>query len=207
MKKQLLMLSLSALLAACGGEDKQAQAPGHTNSTNGQTKTSANFDKAALTEKAKTAVQTLGATLKSELEVAMKAGGPLNALSICNTKALEIASKVSLGQGLQVSRVSLKNRNPGNAANDWQIKVLNDFETRKVAGEDPTTLSYTEMVGDEFRFMKAIPTGNVCLGCHGTNISPAVTAKLAELYPLDKATGYKEGDLRGAFVAVKNFAL
>jgi hypothetical protein len=137
----------------------------------------------------------------------MKAGGPLNALSICNTKALEIASKVSLDQELQVSRVSLKNRSPSNAANDWQIKVLNDFETRKAAGEDPTKLSYTEVVGDEFRFMKAIPTGTVCLGCHGTDISPAVTAKLAELYPLDKATGYKEGDLRGAFVAVKNFAL
>jgi hypothetical protein len=209
MKKQLLMLSLSALLAACGGEDKQTQAsaPGQTISTSGQTKTTANFDKAALTEKAKTAVQVLGANLKSELEVAMKAGGPLNALSICNTKALEIASKVSLDQGLQVSRVSLKNRNPSNAANDWQIKVLNDFETRKAAGEDPTNLMYAEVVANEFRFMKAIPTGAVCLGCHGTDIGSAVTTKLSELYPLDKATGYKEGDLRGAFIAVKNIAL
>jgi hypothetical protein len=33
-----------------------------------------------------------------------------------------------------------------------------------------------------------------------------VTAKLNELYPADKAIGYKEGDLRGAFVVVKNLA-
>lgn len=48
--------------------------------------------------------------------------------------------------------------------------------------------------------------GQVCLTCHGTDISPAVTAKLKELYPKDIATGYKEGDIRGAFVAVKQLA-
>ena len=41
--------------------------------------------------------------------------------------------------------------------------------------------------------------GEVCLKCHGENIDPAVKAKLGELYPNDKATGYKLGDLRGAF--------
>jgi len=61
-------------------------------------------------------------------------------------------------------------------------------------------------VNNEFRFMKAIPMAANCLQCHGTEISPAVSAKLTELYPQDKAVGYKEGDLRGAFVVVKNLA-
>jgi len=37
-------------------------------------------------------------------------------------------------------------------------------------------------------------------------LSPDVTATLAALYPQDQATGYQEGDLRGAFVVVKNLA-
>jgi hypothetical protein len=54
--------------------------------------------------------------------------------------------------------------------------------------------------------MKAIPTGAVCLTCHGTEVKPEVLTKIKELYPNDKATGYQEGDIRGAFVAVKNLA-
>ncbi len=51
--------------------------------------------------------------------------------------------------------------------------------------------------------MKAVPTGKVCLSCHGETVAPEVEQKLAELYPDDKARGYKEGDIRGAFVVVK----
>jgi len=127
------------------------------------------------------------------------------ALSICRIKAPELAKAISADQGMAVKRVSLKNRNPVmGVANEWQTKVLNDFETRKAADEDPATLAYAEVVDHEFRFMKAIPTAAVCLGCHGAHLSPAVTAKLTELYPQDQAVGYKEGDLRGAFVVVKN---
>ena len=56
----------------------------------------------------------------------------------------------------------------------------------------------------QFRFMKAIPTGALCLQCHGSSISPEVSARLAELYPDDKATGYATGDIRGAFVVTRN---
>ena len=51
--------------------------------------------------------------------------------------------------------------------------------------------------------MKAIPTQPLCLACHGQEIAPPVAEKLAELYPGDKATGFEEGDLRGAFVVVR----
>ena len=39
----------------------------------------------------------------------------------------------------------------------------------------------------------------LCLLCHGTQdaISPEVKLKLKELYPKDRAVGYKEGDFRG----------
>jgi hypothetical protein len=164
------------------------------------------MNKAELEEIAKEAIQALGSTLKNELEAAMISGGPVNALEVCNVKAPVIAEEISWEQDVQVSRTSLKYRNPANAPNEWQITVLEDFEAKKAVGADPATLVYSEIVNNEFRFMKAIPTAGLCLACHGTDISPEVTAELARLYPQDKATGFKEGDLRGAFVVVKNLA-
>ncbi len=211
MNKYFMMVSLTAMLAACSEKSEQAQVPSEVPKAAGQAQTvpAANLappvDKEALAEQAKAGVQALGGALKAELEAAMKAGGPLAAMSVCQIKAPGLAKAISAEKGMAVKRVSLKNRNPVmGAANAWQTKVLNDFETRKAAGEDPATLAYAEVVDHEFRFMKAIPTAAVCLGCHGTNLSPAVAAKLTELYPQDKATGYREGDLRGAFVVVKN---
>lgn len=215
MNKYIVMTSLAVLLTACGEKaEKAVEAPA---AAPAQTEAAAQpaapasvapaVDKAALVESAKGAVQSLGGTLKGELEAAMQAGGPVEAMGICHTRAPEIAKAVSAEKGMSVSRVSLKNRNPVmGQANEWQTAVLNDFEAKKAAGEDPATIAYAEVVDNEFRFMKAIPTAAVCLKCHGTELSPAVTAKLTELYPQDKATGYKEGDLRGAFVVVKNLA-
>ncbi len=213
MNKYLLMVSLTAVLAACGEKSEQAQIPAEVPKAAEQARTTLAaepvppVDKAALVEQAKAAVQALGGALKAELEAAVKTGGPVVALSVCQVKAPELAKAISGEQGMAVKRVSLKNRNPVmGTANQWQTNVLNDFETRKAAGEDPATLAYAEVVDHEFRFMKAIPTAAVCLGCHGTNLSPALTAKLTELYPQDQAVGYKEGDLRGAFVVVKSLA-
>ena len=39
----------------------------------------------------------------------------------------------------------------------------------------------------------------LCLVCHGEILQPEIAARIAELYPDDRATGFKEGDLRGAF--------
>ena len=213
MNKYLVMVSLTAVLAACGEKSEQAQIPSEVPKAAEQARTTPAaepvppVDKAALVEQAKAAVQALGGALKAELEAAMRTDGPVAALSICQIKAPELAKAISDEQGMAVKRVSLKNRNPVmGTANQWQTKVLNDFETRKAAGEDTATLAYAEVVDHEFRFMKAIPTAAVCLGCHGINLSPALTAKLTELYPQDQAVGYKEGDLRGAFVVVKNLA-
>ena len=47
--------------------------------------------------------------------------------------------------------------------------------------------------------MKAIPTGELCLVCHGTQIAPQVLEKLDALYPRDEARGFSAGDIRGAF--------
>ena len=167
-------------------------------------------DKAELkteTDNAKQITQVFVETLKGELQSAMKAGGPVNALTVCNIKALPVTATVASEQGVQLSRVSLKNRNPKNVPNDWQKIVLTDFDTRAANGEDVKIMAYSKIVTEsgkrEFRFMKALPTGGICLTCHGGDLPVDVSAKLTELYPQDKATGYNIGQVRGAIVIVK----
>lgn len=40
--------------------------------------------------------------------------------------------------------------------------------------------------------------GQPCLSCHGTD--PDVATSIAALYPKDKATGFRPGELRGAML-------
>jgi hypothetical protein len=169
-------------------------------------------EEAVMTGAAKASVAAFASALKSELTAAMQAGGPVQAIEVCNTKAPAIADEVSVQQDVRIARVSLRNRNPANAPNDWQRAVLESFESQKAAGAEPATLMWHEFVdlgadpgqGREFRFMQAIPTQSLCLACHGETLAPPVAAKIAELYPDDQAIGFSEGDLRGAFVVTRS---
>ncbi len=141
--------------------------------------------------------------LKKELQQAMKSGGPLKAIEVCNGRAPEIAARISEDTGWEVGRTSLKWRNPDNEPDAWERKVLESFEKRRAGGESPQAIDYAEVVARDgrrfLRYMKAIPTGKVCLACHGSNIDPAVRARLDEFYPDDRARGFSIGDIRGAF--------
>ena len=167
-------------------------------------------DTQAQTAAAKAAIKDLAGALQKELKGAMQTGGPVAAIGLCNTRAMPITQEVAIDRGLSLSRVSLNNRNPANQPNEWQTAVLEDFEKQKSAGKDIGVLAWSETVSvdgeQEFRFMKAIPTQAVCLNCHGTDISPEVSQVLAVVYPDDRATGYREGDIRGAFVATRKFS-
>jgi len=147
-------------------------------------------------------------SLKGELKKAIQEGGPVNALSVCHTRAIPITNEVASRHGVRLSRVSLKNRNPNNAPNEWQRPILEEFDARAANGDDPKALAFATIVDvggkKQFRFMKAMPVGKVCLNCHGAELKPEVAAKLKELYPEDKATGYSLGQIRGAVVIVKD---
>jgi hypothetical protein len=50
-----------------------------------------------------------------------------------------------------------------------------------------------------YYFYKPLKIQAVCLNCHGDKnaMDKALVEKIKQLYPNDKATGYKGGDLRG----------
>lgn len=141
--------------------------------------------------------------LKPALGQAMKSGGPVHAVSVCNQTAPQIAADLSAQSNWKVSRVSLKPRSKMAYADSWELETLKEFETQLAKGKDIQSLekfAVVSMGGEEtIRYMKAIPTGNVCLTCHGQAITPAVIAKLDKHYPFDSARGYQAGQIRGAF--------
>ncbi|NWH07170.1 MAG: DUF3365 domain-containing protein [Alphaproteobacteria bacterium] len=158
-------------------------------------------------EAARTSAQELGAALKDALTQALKAQGALGALQVCHEAAPTIASGVSAKSEMQTGRTALRVRNPANAPDDYERAQLEDFLARQANGEDATTLesaAILEINGvKEFRWMKAIPMGEMCMQCHGTAVAPEVLAEINTLYPEDQATGFKPGDIRGAFTVRK----
>lgn len=160
------------------------------------------------TEQARKVTQKMAKTLMGEVATAMKAGGPLNVIEVCRSRAVEIADEVSQESGWQVSRTSKKLRNPANQADVWENAVLNQFDKRLAAGEAAKKIDFAEVVETNgqktFRYMKAIPTGQVCLSCHGNNIPAEIAEKLDAYYPADQARGYELGMIRGAFTLQKD---
>jgi hypothetical protein len=160
-------------------------------------------DTEQLREKSRAAAKALGGELKSTLQASMKASGPIESISMCQVKAPEIANKISQSKGMKVARTSLKYRNQANKPDAWEKSVLEKFEQRKAKGEAVKTIEFSELTEQNgetvFRYMKAIPTSEVCLSCHGSNVPQPVASKINSLYPDDKATGFNKGDIRGAF--------
>ena len=158
-------------------------------------------------EESRKGAEELGMELKKELVSAMGKGGPVNAISVCSEKAEEIARNISGKRGFTVGRTSLKWRNPENAPDEWERKVLEAFEKEVEKGKKAGGLEYYEITqyegGKAFRYMRSIEVKDVCLKCHGERISKELDEKLKKLYPDDRARGYKKGDLRGAFTIIQ----
>lgn len=192
MQKTLVAIAV-ALLMGCASEPKETAAPPVDPNV----------------AQARGITKNFADSLRAELTAGLQAGGPTNAIAVCKDKAPAIAKAEQQKAGWQkVGRTSHKLRNPSNKPDDWELAVLKKFDERRAAGEDPAKIEYSEVVAaggkKTFRYMKAIPTQEVCLACHGENIDKATAAKLAKLYPKDKARGFKVGDLRGAFTMSKD---
>jgi len=160
-------------------------------------------DQAVLKTEATTLIKAYVTELKGALKTAMKAGGPVMAIKTCRLNAPVIARRIGHEKGWQVGRTSLKVRNPDNRPDAWEKGGLEAFETLHKKGVATSKLVQSAIVDDEegqrFRFLKAIPTGKLCLSCHGEKISAKVRQALKESYPQDQALGFRPGDLRGAF--------
>ncbi len=152
------------------------------------------------TEQARALVKSFAGELQPRLKTALQTGGPAHAIEVCAEQAPAIAAKLSDSSGWTVKRVSLKPRNVANAIpDDWERAVLIGFDKALAEGKPAAGMSYSATENGQFRYMQAQPVGAVCLTCHGENLAPEVKAALEKYAPGDTATGYRLGQIRGAF--------
>ena len=150
-------------------------------------------DESALLEKSRQITADYATQLQAALQESMASGGPTGAIEVCATLAPQLASDLSRASGAKVRRTSLRFRNPGNAPDEWEARALQHLEATNT-----TELFEPDAYGGA-RYVKAIPTGGVCLACHGEQLAPDIDSELDKAYPHDRARGFNVGDLRGAF--------
>lgn len=143
-------------------------------------------------------------SLRQELLSAMQEGGPLNAIEVCQVRALPLTSEIAENSEytVELKRLSRKNRNPKNAPDSVDETILAQFENFVAQNEQlPNEVIHKRkgVKGDEFYYYKPIMTAPLCLNCHGDlgSMDAALVEKIKKAYPKDKAIGYKDGELRG----------
>jgi hypothetical protein len=200
----MLACLLLAGLAACSGGDQDGEQAQSEVKAELIPEAGVRAAEVQNVEKCRAASKKLGGALKSALQDAVAEGGPLNAVDVCHADAEIIAKEISATEGLTVGRTSRKFRNPANAPDEWERAGLEAFAERMAGGGNPGDLEmWATVTGADgartFRYLKAIPTGPLCLKCHGGELDQDLDQKLVELYPDDHARGFAVGDMRGAF--------
>jgi len=158
----------------------------------------------AAMRRADAAAAALSTELMQRLQTAMAAGGPPAAMRVCSEVAQEVTARVGGAGELSIRRTSLRIRNPANAPDEYERAWLEAAEHDLRAGAAPAP-SYEIVAaadgGAALRHLRPILfPGGVCSQCHGGDqeIAAATRAILRDLYPDDRATGFRPGDLRGA---------
>lgn len=138
----------------------------------------------------RTARAGLGRTLMQTVVAASAEGAP-NAVRVCNDSAPRLAAEAS-APGVRLGRTSHRLRNPDNAAPAWAAAHVEGGESTPAVFRGPE---------GQLAELAPIATAPACLACHGDAAAfpPELQATLTALYPEDRATGFREGELRGWF--------
>jgi len=150
-------------------------------------------------QRARDAVRDLSAVLRQLLGEELKRGGIDGAVKMCSESAQTVTAEFAKERGLEIKRVSQRYRNSNDRPDEFEMRILAAWA--KTGKAETYIERVTENGRPWLRLMEPIRIQAMCLGCHGAadQIPAEVKAAIDERYPRDKATGYKAGDLRGAF--------
>jgi rhodanese-related sulfurtransferase len=146
----------------------------------------------------KKVARSLKKELSYNLKQAFMRGGNLHAIKYCNINAMSITSSLAKKYNVKIKRVSDKARNSLNIAKGEELKYIKLFKARL-----KNNVTIGAMMNKEGTSMYIpIVTNNQCLKCHGDrkqDLTKDVLEKIKQLYPKDRALGYKVNELRGIF--------
>lgn len=139
------------------------------------------------------------ALLQAEFAATKEDGDSGIPVNPCLITAHAAARDLSSLAGWRIHRTAMRLRNPRNAPDRIEARALAVMEEDSV--DEFVTWESDSANHQQLRYVSAIRLGTLCVGCHGeeARLAKPVKAALKELYPDDQATGFKPGDLRGAF--------
>jgi len=143
--------------------------------------------------------------LGKNLMNAINKQGTEKAIEFCSTRAIVLTDSMGTALNATIKRVSDQPRNPLNLANEDETAFINELK-EKISNSEKLTSKISEFSVKTVGYFP-IETNAMCLQCHGStdlDIKPNVLKKIAQLYPKDQATGYKENQIRGIFVVTQN---
>lgn len=139
--------------------------------------------------------------LGKNLMTAIQEKGTVNAIAFCNIEAMPLTDSLVKDIDVSIKRVSDQPRNPNNQANEEELAYI--LKSKEALKNETKVLPFLKEENGKMVSYYPIFTQSFCLQCHGdksTDIQPEVLAKLNNLYPNDKATGYNESEIRGIWV-------
>ena len=161
------------------------------------------------TRQAEVATVELMKRMKTQLQSAMKDGGPAAAMEVCQAVAQSMTTEYSaeIGEGFSIYRTALKLRNPANKPNPDE-RAWMETTAQYSTGESPIAPYDKVITNDDYDrellYWTPIYVAPVCLTCHGgtEQIPDDVEVLLGVRYPDDAAIDFVVGDFRG-IVGVK----
>jgi hypothetical protein len=130
-----------------------------------------------------------------ELTRALSSGGPGDAIRVCHLSATSLVERLGREEGIAAGRTAARLRTPTNAPKPWAAPLVQQYANAKAADVD----GFAVDLGDKVGVMRPVLHRATCSPCHGLDeqLDPQVRKELKDRYVVDRATGFKVGDLRG----------
>ncbi len=149
--------------------------------------------------KGKEIAEATAKNLVTNLSQKMKSGGVSEAVPFCNSMANPLTEEIEKKYDVAIKRTSLLIRNEKNKPTEGELIILNQYKNSFIDKDTLKPIVNLDNAGKP-HFYAPILLQKKCMTCHGT-VGQEVTVQtdsiIRSYYPDDKATGFKEGDLRG----------
>lgn len=131
--------------------------------------------------RARAAADSLGPALMGKLVGALESGGPDAALTFCADSAQALTARFA-HDGVMIRRVGTRVRNPLNAPDSLEQRILAYYEAERAAGRPMLEVREVARTADdggwELRLLRPVTVLERCTTCHGsTDQIPASTFK------------------------------
>ncbi len=198
MKQILWIIALILTFNACQNETKQ-EIKATSEKTQEEHVSISDFDHKAYKMKGKIIAQNTFKVFKSNIQRIALEKGLTDVVNFCHDNAEKIVDSLSKTQHVVIKRTSHKLRNDNNQP-DADSKVVLDKYLQLQAEQKPLEPVVKKDTDGYVHFYAPIQLKKECLKCHGEpekEIHEDIYKLIQSKYPHDKATGFKEGELRG----------